>query len=286
MKQDLYQDELYEIPAPNAEDVIEQPPVVKKKDPVLAFLAAQLVVCCLALAAAVVVQLVGGDIYRNVRDKYIELFCDPTSVSEVLETLSSRLSFKDDKSPAVTDTTVQAMAVVTATDKATEQLAAKGDGYGDSADDSMAMPKNKILLKSVANTGNTATNNMALPVVGTVTSDFGYRIHPIYGTRLFHNGVDIGADTGSNIMAALSGKVETAAYNDSYGYHVILDHGNEFRTVYAHCSKLLVEKGQQIEKGSVIALVGSTGVATGPHLHFEVRRGEFKVNPAWLVDLS
>ncbi len=248
-------------------DFIEQPPQVKPKDGVVEFWKAQIIVCVLALLAAGAVRLVGGEVYRNVRDKYIELFCDTTSVEEVLDGPSQTTP---------TPTTVTTMATVTPTAILTNQ-----QETGDTVDDSLAAKENMLLL-----TANTASlNSMQIPVEGQITSPFGYRIHPIYGTRLFHNGVDIGADAGTPIVAALNGVVEKAEYNDSYGYYVILNHGKDFKTVYAHCSQLQVEVGQTVPKGQEIALVGSTGVSTGPHLHFEVRRGEYRINPAWLVDL-
>ena len=238
----------------------------KKKDPVVEFWKTQATVCLLALLAVGVLRLVGGDIYRNVRDKYIELFCQTTSVEEILE-----------EPPAVTPTPTVITTMATVTPTTVPVMAAGG---GDSVDDRLAVKENALLLTSVS------ANQMTIPVKGVVTSPFGYRIHPIYGTRLFHNGVDIGADSGTPIVAALGGVVEEATYDESYGNYVILNHGKDFKTVYAHCSTLKVEEGQQIPKGDVIALVGSTGVSTGPHLHFEVRRGEYKVNPAWLVDLE
>ena len=240
----------------------------KKKDPVIEFWKTQATICLLALLAVGVIRLVGGDIYRNVRDKYIELFCQTTSVKEVLE-----------EPPVLTPTPTVITTMATVTPTSVPVMAADG---GDSVDDRLAVKENALLL--TATSAN--QNQMVVPVKGVVTSPFGYRIHPIYGTRLFHNGVDIGADSGTPIVAALSGVVETADYNDSYGYYVILNHGKDFKTVYAHCSAFKVQVGEQIPQGKTIALVGSTGVSTGPHLHFEVRRGEYKVNPAWLVDLE
>ena len=113
---------------------------------------------------------------------------------------------------------------------------------------------------------------------GTViTSAFGYRTHPILGYQDFHTGIDIGAYYGTNILAANSGKVITAAYHWAYGYYVMIDHGGGIVTLYAHSSKLLVSVGQYVAKGQVIALVGSTGMSTGAHLHFEVRvNGDYK----------
>ena len=103
-----------------------------------------------------------------------------------------------------------------------------------------------------------------------VTSEYGYRIHPISGTKRLHRGIDIGAPYGSNVLAADSGKVVTAGWNNSYGYYVTINHGNGHVTLYAHNSKLTVKAGQNVNKGDVIAKCGSTGSSTGNHIHFEV----------------
>lgn len=106
-----------------------------------------------------------------------------------------------------------------------------------------------------------------------VTSEFGARIDPITGEAgAFHDGLDIGFEEGTPINVVLDGTVSSVVYsNQSYGNHVIVDHGNGIRTLYAHCSALLVTEGQQVQKGDVIALVGHTGRATGPHLHLQIK---------------
>jgi murein DD-endopeptidase MepM/ murein hydrolase activator NlpD len=112
-----------------------------------------------------------------------------------------------------------------------------------------------------------------------VTSTYGTRLHPIYHTYRTHNGVDIGASYGSNVLAADGGKVTKAGYNSSYGYYIMINHGNGTSTLYAHMSKLLVSAGTSVSQGQVIGLVGSTGVSTGPHLHFEVYVNGSRTNP-------
>lgn len=104
-----------------------------------------------------------------------------------------------------------------------------------------------------------------------ITSQFGYRIHPIYKVPLGHSGTDIGAPTGANIYAAQAGVVLLSAVNGGYGNCVIIDHGGGMMSVYGHASELKCKKGQSVKRGDVIALVGNTGVSTGPHLHFEIR---------------
>lgn len=104
-----------------------------------------------------------------------------------------------------------------------------------------------------------------------ITSQFGYRIHPVYKVPSGHSGTDIAAPTGAKIYAAQSGRVLLAARNGGYGNCVIIDHGGGIVSVYGHASELKTSKGQYVNRGDLIALVGSTGVSTGPHLHLEIR---------------
>lgn len=113
---------------------------------------------------------------------------------------------------------------------------------------------------------------LGYPCSGPITSPFGYRIHPIFGTTIYHSGIDIGVDESTPVHAADSGVV---IYSGSgltgYGNVVIIDHGNGLSTLYAHNSALLVSEGESVSKGQVVAYSGMTGYATGPHVHFEVR---------------
>lgn len=112
-----------------------------------------------------------------------------------------------------------------------------------------------------------------------ISSPFGNRLHPILKVYKMHTGIDISAGSGTNILAANAGTVISAGWNNSYGYMVMIDHGGGIVTLYAHSSKLLVSKGDVVARGQAIAKVGSTGMSTGPHLHFEVRiNGAYK-NP-------
>ncbi len=117
------------------------------------------------------------------------------------------------------------------------------------------------------------------PVDGLITSGFGYRHHPIEGGIRFHSGIDIAAEHGTIICASQSGRVVGAGWHGLLGKCVIIQHDNDFITLYGHCSSVLVQVGQGVERGQVIALVGSTGLATGPHVHFEIRLNGVPVNP-------
>ena len=113
-----------------------------------------------------------------------------------------------------------------------------------------------------------------------VTSEFGYRRDPFTGERRGHSGMDLAVPTGTSIRAALPGTVTVSTYNrGGYGYYVMIDHGGGLATLYGHCSQLLARVGQTVETGDVIALSGSTGRSTGPHLHFEVRVNGERTNP-------
>lgn len=117
------------------------------------------------------------------------------------------------------------------------------------------------------------------PIHGEITSPFGWRTHPIFGTRIFHSGVDIGADYGDPILAADAGTVIYAGWISGYGNAVMIDHGSGLVTLYGHNTEVLVSVGQQVAQGQVIAHAGSTGNSTGPHCHFEVRLHGEPVNP-------
>jgi murein DD-endopeptidase MepM/ murein hydrolase activator NlpD len=117
------------------------------------------------------------------------------------------------------------------------------------------------------------------PASGRLSSGFGFRIHPITRRRKMHNGIDIAAPTGTPIYSAAPGVVISATNMRGYGKTVVVDHGGGFSTLYAHCSRLLVRSGQRVRGGERIALIGSTGFSTGPHLHFETRVNGRPVNP-------
>jgi len=123
------------------------------------------------------------------------------------------------------------------------------------------------------------TGRFIFPANGSISSGFGNRIHPILGYSRFHAGVDFSASYGSTIRAADSGRVIFSGWYGGYGQTVVIDHGNGLSTLYAHASRLFVREGQAVEQGQPVAAVGSTGLSTGPHLHFEVRRNGNPINP-------
>ena len=157
----------------------------------------------------------------------------------------------------------QRLAAAEAARQAAQQQAASDDEGGGGSDDNYVQ----------------GTGAMGWPCSGPITSPFGYRTHPIFGTTIFHAGIDIGVDYGTPIHAADSGVVVYSGWISGYGNAVIIEHGGGVSALYGHNQSLAVSEGQSVSKGSVIAYAGSTGNSTGPHCHFEVDVNGSPVNP-------
>ena len=142
--------------------------------------------------------------------------------------------------------------------------------------------ENQIVAATTAKVGEDYIGGeLAWPAPGytTVTSPFGMRLHPIFKVNRMHTGVDIGMNMGANIIAANDGVVTKAMYSSGYGNMVMIDHGGGVCTVYGHGSEIIAQTGDEVKRGDVIMLAGSTGWSTGPHLHFEVRLNGEYVDP-------
>lgn len=141
--------------------------------------------------------------------------------------------------------------------------------------------------KNNTSTGSTTqgtisgTGKLTWPIPGytNITSYYGYRIHPVYGIYKLHNGIDVGAPKGAKFVAADDGEVILAEYYGGYGNCVVISHGNGLFTRYGHGTSILVSKGQKVTRGTPVLTVGSTGISTGNHAHFEVSINGVTVNP-------
>jgi len=138
-----------------------------------------------------------------------------------------------------------------------------------------------FLWKSFSLEGNHIDKNspFGYPVDGDIDVSFGWRIHPIFRTEDFHKGLDIPAPKGTEIKATANGTVEEAGWAGGYGYMVKIQHSDVYSTLYGHCSELLVKVGDMVERGQVIALVGSTGTALYRHVHYEIRENDEPIDP-------
>ncbi len=131
--------------------------------------------------------------------------------------------------------------------------------------------------------GEYLNSDAVMPVNGTLTSDYGYREHPVYSGESFHKGRDIAAAQGTAVHAVLDGTVIEAGTAQMAGKYIKIDHHNGYETLYCHCSELYVTAGTIVRKGDVIAAVGQTGLATGPHLHFELHENGTATDPEKLL---
>ena len=261
----------YDNTAEYGYDYIEQPqqeseeqtlPKINiKPDRGFNYLMSQIAVCAIALLIVLALKMLGGYYYAYSRAVFDECFNQPINKAQVLG--------RSD-----------ACAVVAA------QSTVYGMG-GESADDTVKHVTSIDELSQTDSKRIKAVNSMILPVDSrTVTCEYGNRIHPITGNKSFHTGIDIGEDMGKNIYAVLDGKVKKTVHDDpDYGNYIIITHSQGVETMYAHCKSLNVKKGDSVRRGDVIAYVGTTGLSTGPHLHFEVRINGTRLNPRWFIKI-
>ena len=144
-----------------------------------------------------------------------------------------------------------------------------------------ALPDNTSMDKFRLDVGETVS-----PVMGVLTSPFGWREHPVDGEEKFHNGVDLAVNNGTDVLAFASGTVDYIGDSPVYGLYLQLSHAGGLKSFYAHCSQLLVQQGQVVAAGERVAQSGDTGNATGPHLHFELKLNGVLLNPLYYIETT
>ena len=166
--------------------------------------------------------------------------------------------------------------LIIATTKKIDQITKQLYIQSKSFDDVIELAKNKaVMLASIPAIQPVSNKNLK-----QMASGFGIRIHPIYKTQQFHDGMDFTAKIGTPIYATGDGKIAKVERNArGYGNHLIIDHGFGYKTLYAHMSKFKVTIGQKVNRGDVIGYVGNTGLSSGPHFHYEVHKNGEKINP-------
>lgn len=236
-----------------------------KKDYLTKTVTVQFIICCLIFASLYGLSKTDSSVFNIIKDTYSELIEENITYEQAEEVFSDFGKYVKEN-------------VYDENQSIEVELAVGGEDV--KVNNDKETPKNVSLKKFKLKT------DIVKPVNGNVSSDFGFRVHPITGEYGFHSGIDIAADTGTPIYSAFYGKVVFAGYDEWNGKHIKIKHNNKIMTVYCHCNKLFVKKGDVVRGGEKIAEVGSTGSSTGPHLHFEFRINNVSYNPAYALQNS
>lgn len=231
----------------------------------------QAIVCALICAAAFLCARAGGNVYEQLKQEITYIMGTDITVEKAVSVFKNAVGFVADPSSAW-DSETEKNTENNEIDEAAVYGASGGVDLYTAPTDASFSPvfltqKGIFPLKS-----------------GTVTSRFGYRVHPIYEKVGFHTGLDLAADEGSDIYCIFDGVVKSVGCNDSRGNYITVEHTGGIETRYYHCSNVIAKEGAVIRKGEVIAKVGSTGVSTGPHLHIETLLNGVRYNPVYFID--
>lgn len=253
-------------------------------DPYLTVLITQLLICALLIMMGYALQDANPPFYPSFCTGYGQLISArqvqlPENARQLREQAADMAAgwitgLLETQQPQQQDTPQGA----TAKEEAS-QLTGAGGWMGSPADSSARLlPDSCSAAPMITNAG------VHPPISGKVTSPYGYRSHPITGETDFHRGLDIAAAQGSDIRAALPGRVSQVGESAIYGNYITLDHGNGLTTTYCHCEQIIAQQGANLRQGELVATVGSTGISTGPHVHFEIAKNGKYYNPAWVID--
>lgn len=244
----------------------------KKEDRIARMMVTQLILCTVMILFVFFISRTGGNGFSSLRQGYERITSRDMSVSQLWQEVKSAAKTiikKDEKNPAE----LLSVGTVNLDEKPDDALGKGGD------DEQVYAPTNTTAFCPFL-----VSSTICTPVSGRISSPFGYRINPITGVHSFHSGVDIAAGYGEKVKAAYYGTVSGAGYDSAAGNYVVLTHSGGLVTRYFHCSEILVKEGEKVRKGETIARVGSTGMSTGPHLHFIIEINGKKVNPLYVIE--
>lgn len=245
-----------------------------KKDYLSVALLYQFLVCSLLFGALFGLNYIKSDAIKTLKTE----FFDKIQSNDIIEEINNKTKITTavtDKSDITEDTTVETSAPNTNKDAQDALIPSVSATGGNDTE----IKNNSEVPANVSVNSYTLNQIMVVPVQGTITSEFGPRVHPIKGNLSYHSGIDIAAATGEPIKAVFDGVVVESEYDQWNGYHIKIQHDNGVMSVYCHCSELLFKEGSIVKAGETIAKVGSTGSSTGPHLHFELRINDICYNP-------
>lgn len=291
----------------------------KKKDYFSTITIVQMVLCLILIIAVIIISRFGGDNKQKLRNDFSRLMSwsiVPNNGADAINTLKEFLNEPFELMPAFSPVSPAEELTESNPDEETKSSLGKEETKPgeeieseNQEEDTQKSDLNEALSETEEQTENASenmggvdielykaaegtsfspvatTSEIVRPVLSEkYTSFFGYRINPITNQKSFHTGLDIAAPLGTKIRAAYNGTVRKTGEDSHSGKYVILSHDDGFETFYCHCSKILAEQGAVIRAGETIALVGSTGWSTGPHLHFEVRKNGERLNPLEILE--
>lgn len=265
----------------------------EEKDFYSVVIVCQFFLCLLLVGAVFLLNLYGGAFGADVTKKLTDILNYSSTPEEISSAISVVQEFFGGESfavfgSAVTDYETTSEPTET-TSEAAEETASDNLTTENADETTLPMGGDDLELFEAAERTSFApyvtTDKLLSPIEnGRYTSYFGYRTNPITGEWSFHTGLDIAAPAGTKIRCALNGTVTKVGEDERAGKYIIVTHSEGFQTFYCHCSEILAEVGMNLLEGETIALVGSTGWSTGPHLHFEVRRDGIRLNPLWALE--
>lgn len=257
----------------------------KKKDYLSFTLICQFAICALLFGSLFGLKQINSGVYHSINNEFFSKINENTLIDFSKEIISDNGKSKTEESNPVNTSTADMMneeaeseSENTSTVEATETKGLSAEIKGEGGQDYSVYSIDEIPANVSVNS-YVLNQRMFLPVKGETTSRFGVRNHPITNELKFHAGIDIAADSGTPIHSAFSGEVIVADYDKWNGYYLKIKHQGDIMTVYCHCQKLIVKKGDIVDAGDVIAYVGSSGSSTGPHLHFELRINNVSYDP-------
>ena len=237
----------------------------KKQDYLIKAILFQFLFCSLIFAFFYSIKYTDNAFFKTIKQSFFDEINKSITTEEVKETFKKIENFTENE--------------FILTDFSDELFTAEilGEGGKD-------VEINNEIISNVSFANYKLNYKIFSPVIdGVVSSEFGERVHPINGTLGVHKGIDIALDEGEPIYAIFDGEIIEADYDQWNGNYIKIKHDNDIISVYCHCSKLFVKKGDIIRGGEVIASVGSTGQSTGPHIHFEIRIKDVSYNPAYAL---
>ncbi len=278
----------------------EQKKLPKVFDGTVRIIMLQIAAVAVLFAIGFGLKLIDSKLYRQVSEKVLSEINTRTDISQVTGSETEKSDKKDKTALNVTE--IDPPEQSTGNDAADDQTETNGESVADDgnngtdsdtaaeqtstengAEQATDEGVKSVSASYICDLKSDTHNSLIWPVSGTVTSEFGSRSDPINGSPSSHGGLDIAVNTGTPVAAALSGVVEKAETNPFYGNYILINHSENVKTLYGHCSNLAAEVGQKVSAGEIIAYSGSTGRSTGPHLHFEIRIGGKKVDPRLLL---